>query len=282
MFFTIGALAGPLAALSALKTTGGWRSFYIVLLLLIIAALIFLLKYGAASKDNSSKASEDTKVSGNSEAYGASGASGALNAGAGKEKIKTSIIFLLVRQKKFLLFLLMIFIYVGAESATAFWMTEYFDKSYGAADVGSIALSGYWGIMIPGRFMGSRLKNCGKTAMAACLGLAAAALPAALISGNIILTAICFVLTGFGFSIIWPVLMSMACAAFPRYTGSVTGGMMVSGAAGGMAIPFIVGLTASGTGLDKAMWLLPFAAVLLLILTITSVKDTGKSCERAV
>ncbi len=170
----------------------------------------------------------------------------------------------LLKNRAFLILAVAIFIYVGIEEAAAFWLKDYFSSVLDAADIGSFVLSGYWGIMVLGRFIGSRFEKRKEAAMAASLGLSLISFIIAFIVGKPLAAGIFYIIAGLGFAIIWPTIITLACEKFRDYTGTVTGVMMTSGAIGGITVPFLVGLAASGVGLEVSIWLIPVSVLVLL------------------
>ena len=62
------------------------------------------------------------------------------------------ISLLLLKQKTFFLLCLSIFVYVGLEEASAFWVNKYVRDVLNTEKLGAYGLSGYWGIMAVGRY----------------------------------------------------------------------------------------------------------------------------------
>ncbi len=262
MFFTVGAVLGPMLAFFIIKASGSWRYVYLVMFLIVI--LIFA--YFSTIKVN--KPTDKLFVADSLQYNKQSGKQGDKQSDEKDSKQSSRkggiIAIQLLKNRAFLILAVAIFIYVGIEEAEAFWLKDYFSSVLNAADIGSFVLSGYWGIMVFGRFIGSRFEKRKEAAMAASLGLSLVSFIIAFTVGEPLAAGIFFVIAGLGFAIIWPTIITLACAKFRDYTGTVTGVMMTSGATGGITVPFLVGLAASGAGLEVSIWLIPMSVLVLL------------------
>jgi MFS family permease len=101
MYFSIGAVIGPVAAVWIIDALGGWKQNYIVLTVIFFLLLLVILKLdfgkvGLAETEESKVIEKSGPIS-----------------------------LLLLKQKTFFLLCLSIFVYVGIEEASAFWVNTY-------------------------------------------------------------------------------------------------------------------------------------------------------------
>lgn len=235
MFFSIGAVAGPLMALFLGRMTGSWKSVFLVIIILfcLIAAFISRLDFGRKEGP-------------------VSGTTGLISAA-------------LLKQNIFILLCLSMFLYVGIEEGIAFWLKSYFQKVFNSSYLGAFTLSGYWASMIIGRFLASRFHKKYALFLKAGLLLALVANIIALLFKNSFVNTVCFILVGLGFSAVWPIITSITAESFPEYTGTAMGFMMTSGAAGGAVVPFLMGAAVDEMSLSAAFWILPFITAIVLL-----------------
>lgn len=252
MYFSIGAVLGPITALWITEIFGGWKQNYIVLALLFLI-LLFIIARQKHKKINSEGGILENTISGSPISKG-------------------PISMMLLKERMLILLCISIFIYVGIEESAAFWTNTYFHDVLNTEKLGAYALSGYWGSMIIGRYLGSRFEEKGNIFSSVGLFISFVSLILALIVKSPVFNLVCFVLLGFGFSVVWPVLMATAAKSYPKYTGTTMGIMMMFGAAGGIIVPFITGAVGELAGIAGALWIIPIF-ILLIILLQKKLKD---------
>jgi FHS family glucose/mannose:H+ symporter-like MFS transporter len=246
MYFSIGAVVGPVSAIWITELLGSWKQNYIVLAVLFLILLIIIAGQKHAEMNGKGPATE--------------------NMPPGKPVPKGSIAFFLLKEKRLILLCMAIFIYVGIEEAAAFWTNTYFIDAFNMEKLGAYALSGYWGSMIVGRYIGSRFEE--KSNVFCMLGLIISLISIilALIIKNLVFNLACFILLGLGFSIVWPVLMATAAKSYYKYTGTTMGIMMMFGAAGGIIVPFLMGAVREFSDTGTAFLIVPALALLIIFL----------------
>ena len=185
MYFSIGAVIGPVAAVWIIDALGGWKQNYIVLTVIFFLLLLVILKLdfgkvGLAETEESKVIEKSGPIS-----------------------------LLLLKQKTFFLLCLSIFVYVGIEEASAFWVNTYFRDVLNTEKLGAYALSGDWGSMAVGRYIGSKFEEKSNMFVKAGLWISLISLTLGLIIRNPVVNLVCFTLLGFGFSVVWPVIVSI-------------------------------------------------------------------------
>ncbi|NLC67758.1 MAG: MFS transporter [Clostridiaceae bacterium] len=248
MYFSIGAVVGPVSAIWITGLLGNWKHNYVLLAVIFLLLLVII----AGQK--------------HAEMNGKGPVTGDMSPGAPVPAPKGSISFFLLKEKRFILLYTAIFIYVGIEEATAFWANTYFIDSFGMEKLGAYALSGFWGSMIAGRYIGSRFEEKGNTLCFIGLLVSLISIILALMIKNPVFSMVCFVLLGLGFSVVWPVLMVTAARSCYNYTGSAMGLMMMSGAAGGIVVPLLMGAAKEFVDTGTAFLIVPFLACVILLL----------------
>ena len=234
MFFSIGAVAGPLIALSLISLYGSWKVLFLLLIILYCVILVYLVRLKFVEKSD------------------------VVRYDHGLISVK------LVKEKIFILLCISIFIYVGIEEGVAFWLKTYFESTYNAGQLGVYALSGYWGSMIIGRFIASRFAKYNKQLMAGGLLVSLLFLIVVLLVKSSMISIICFMGVGLGFSAVWPIIMSTTARHYSEYTGTALGIMMTCSAAGGIAVPSLIGFIADFSMIGTAFWVIPVMVVLIL------------------
>lgn len=245
MFFCVGAIAGPLLALGFSEVFTHWKSIYLFLLMMfILIMLVFSF----------------TKVEGPIEEG---------------EKSSGLITIKLFKSKLFIILCISIFLYVGIEEGLAFWTTTYFETKFNAKQLGSYALSGYWGSMVIGRYIASILeRKRGKFANWSLI-ISIFLSIAALLIKNPIVNLICFVGIGFGIASIWPYIISLTSEKHPEYTGTSLGIMMTASSGGGLILPFVMGTMTDAASISAAFVSIPVMSMIILGL-LKIVQNSGK------
>ncbi len=137
-------------------------------------------------------------------------------------------------------------VYVGTEQMVGGWATVYMTRTTSLA-ISSAALvaSGFWIAYTFGRVAGAAV-GVGlraRVVLSASLAVAAAGmLLVNLTAGNIPLSIVGFLITGFGFGPIYPTTMAIIGRSFAGATGKAIGTAGALGSAGGMVLPFLDGV----------------------------------------
>lgn len=179
-----------------------------------------------------------------------------------------------LRSRVLLLLALSIFLYVGIENTVSSFSDSYFELQLGTPALSAVALSLFWGAMIPSRFLAGVLKTDRKKLFSALSVLAAAAAAAAMFVPGHTAKVVLFAVCGFGCGPLWPLLMDGVAQKKRGSTGPALNMMMAFSGLGGAAIPFLAGLFVLGTGMEAAAYYLSAVlGVLMLAFFLTSYKD---------
>ena len=163
-------------------------------------------------------------------------------------------------------------LYVGAETGFSSWLPSYFGHLPGGAAWAGIVVSGFWVTMTVGRAaVGGGVFGLPLTRLACGLALGgAAASGAMLLTASVPLALACALGTGLCFSGIFGLVLAEAGNRFPNSSGTVFGGVVAAGGAGGAAVPWAVGtLTGTAWGWRGALALVPASALALGLLLLS-------------
>ena len=175
----------------------------------------------------------------------------------------------------------LLFLYVGVEVGVSSWLGEYFVGFLGTTPAhGALMVMLFWGGVLCGRLL---LAFCyhGTRAAEAILLLAVVALAG--LVGAVTVTdrtvaAVGFVATGFGFSSIYPLVMSMVGRFFaPRHQSMVIGFATTGGGVGSFLFPFGMALVAEQVGIRRGYLLYVVVAALLMLLAFAAVLKTRRA-----
>jgi len=186
----------------------------------------------------------------------------------------------LMLQPLLLLITFFLLLYVGAELGVSTWIAEYFVQVRGsAASVGAFAVALFWIGLFAGRFSLS-LAYRGSQQEYIVLGLAvlaAAALGMVLLVSSTWATAVAVLLTGLGFSGIYP----LCVAIVGRYhrSGVAVGAVTTGGGVGSFTFPFLMAVLAQTVGIRGGFLFYLGLAIVLVGLAAAIIRLTGRTAD---
>ncbi|HHV96073.1 MAG TPA: MFS transporter [Clostridiaceae bacterium] len=272
VFFSVGAVLGPLLSLKIIDLLGNWKLSYFpaFLAFAVMIAVTYAIRFvnanvvdkevAGAKIDPNNDSSRETSKQEEEEV---------------SNQDKGLFAARLFKDGYLRLLCLSIFLYVGIESGSAFWITTYFSDVLKAGKLGSYALSGFWGGMIIGRYICSKLESKKNMAFNASLVISALSIIICLSLRTPISGVINFTVLGFGFAAIWPALMASAAERHPQNTGTAIGMMMTASAIGGVIIPFIMGVLGNTFSVIGALTVVPITSLLILVTHNIAEKKIG-------
>ena len=157
-------------------------------------------------------------------------------------------------------------LYVGGELVVTDWLVTYMVRAgLAATDVAASVLSFFWFTLMLGRLLGAWVAaridpywlTGGSAALSAVCLLAMVTVP------NFWVCAVFAGLTGLCYAVIFPTVFAIAGGVFPRYSGVLSGGLIVSTLGGSLLFPWLTGIIGQSAGLR-----VPFVAVAALTLLI--------------
>ena len=175
----------------------------------------------------------------------------------------------LFKNKHIRLFFLAMICCVGAEQGIANWISQFLNVYHGINPkvLGAATISDFWGLMTLGGIIGLVLLRFfdSRWILITFSGLAMICLILALF-GPAEIALICFPLTGFFLSVMYPILFSLTLNSFTEDHGSISG-ILVTGIIGGAILPLIIGWLGDAVGLRSAMC--------FLFIPLTFILSTG-------
>lgn len=174
----------------------------------------------------------------------------------------------------------LLFIYVGAEVGVSGWIGEYFVSALGRSPAqGANLVTLFWGGILAGRLLLAFCYTGKQSALAilALAGVAAGGLVVAIAAGGPVAAAAGFVAAGFGFSSIYPLVMSIVGSYVPARRQSLVVGFAASGGGiGSLVFPFLVAAVAQHTGIRRGFLLYVALALLLMLLALAATLRTRR------
>lgn len=245
--FTIGAMAAPFMAGLLAWIQAPWRWVYILMAAVAVGMLVWTSRAGEWI--NQSEADDAPLASGNATKH---------------TKLHDPLLVLLAA---------IIFFYVGAEIGISNWIAEYFVKIHRtSASVGALMVAVFWfGIFLGRMTLGlwDHGKHQGRNLLISALISLVALLVAIWISSPW-LSAGLFLLTGVGYSIVYPCVMSLVGVCFPKRQSAAIGIISTSGGVGVFLFPFAMSAISERFGLvDGFLFYLALTALMCVCVVVS-------------
>ena len=273
--FSVGGMLGPLAAARLLDAGSPWQTvFRIIAAGTALAAIWLALLPFHRLDERPPPTRRGTRRAAAAHARSTTGGS-AGDSGAAELPLDHLLVALCVA---------LLFIYVGAEVGVSGWIAEYFVSVLGSSpSQGAILVTLFWGGILAGRLLLAFCYTGTRSALAilTLAGVAAAGLIVAIAAPGPITAAAGFVAGGFGFSSIYPLVMSMVGGYVPARRQSMVVGFASSGGGiGSMVFPFLVAAVAQHIGIRRGFLLYVLLSLLLMLLAFAAVLRT-RSIDRS-
>lgn len=177
-----------------------------------------------------------------------------------------------VRNRSLLFLAVGIFLYVGIENTIANFADSYFVLTLHAPEFSAVALSFFWGAMIPSRLLAGLIKiDIKKMFIFLTVLVFVGAIAAMLVPKNM-LKIVMFALCGFGCGPLWPLMMDMAAKRNKGSSGPVFNIMFSFCAMGGALLPIIAGVLVTGSNETAAYYTCAAATAIMLAVYLKSLK----------
>lgn len=185
----------------------------------------------------------------------------------GEQQPKGSIFSALGHLKKrtFLFLSIAILLYVGIENTIATFTGSYYELTLHRPQLSALALSLFWGSMIPSRFMAAIVKIDTKKMLIYSATLVFVAAVSAMLVADTTVKLVMFALCGFGCGPIWPFIMDTTAKRFKGSSAPSLNIMMSFSGLGGAALPFLSGILVNYTNVKAAYY---FAAIMIIFLMV--------------
>ena len=175
----------------------------------------------------------------------------------------------------------LLFLYVGAEAGVSSWLGEYFVGFFDTSPAhGALMVMLFWGGVLGGRLLLALCYTGTRAAEAILLlaGVATAGLLAAVTVTDRTVAAAGFVAAGFGYSSIYPLVMSLVGRFFaPRHQSMVIGFATTGGGVGSLLFPFAMALVAQQVGIRHGYLLYVVVSALMVVLAMAAIFRTRHS-----
>ncbi len=181
-----------------------------------------------------------------------------------------------LRNRIFLLLALCIFLYVGIENTVSSFTDSYFELDLGAPAMSAMALSLFWGAMIPSRFLAGVLKTDRKKMFVFLAVLVASTSVAAMLVPDYTVKIVLFAACGFGCGPLWPLLMDSVAKRSKGSAGPAMNMMMSFSGFGGAALPFLAGVAVLGLDTESAAYYLSAAVAVLMLFMYLATNRKGE------
>ena len=143
--------------------------------------------------------------------------------------------------------------YVSSEIGVSSWLVRFLEQA--SNDVATATLALFWGALALSRLLAARVADRFRPARFAttCAAVAAVALLGAILAPSVPLSIALFALSGFAFGPVYPMIMTIAGALYPRRLAAVSGGLAGSAVIGGIVYPPLMGFISVQAGITVAM-----------------------------
>ena len=259
IFFSIGAVIGPVAVGFAISGGVSWRTCYIVLgAVFVLMSIVFLPAKAASVGTSDIKVHKDNASS--------SGIADRAEASGGSRQLFS--LASLFKNGAFLLLCISMMFYTGAEVGGWGWMCKLLEENLGyQVNTSGFAVAFYWIAMTVGRIL------CGELSRRFSLewlirGLAIAAALSTMLAAFVGSEAGMWIvvgLMGISYSSLFPFIIAYGTGKIKAPSGVTVSLLVASGGVGSMIVPYIMGLVGDYAGMAKAM-LVPAGLLFMLSL----------------
>lgn len=233
--FSVGALCGPFVAAALIKKGIFFKNlYYYSAVIFLILGLLFIFTIHQNDK-------------------GVHAHNGNFN------------VFKFLNNRVILLLAIGLFLYVGIENTVANFADSYFELAVKAPQLSAVALSLFWGAMIPSRFLMGIIKINTKKVFTFLSILAIISIILAMIIPVNSIKIVMFALSGFSCGPLWPIMMDTAAKTNRGSSGPALNVMMSFCGFGGATLPIISGVLVSFSSHQIAYYLSAITALLMLI-----------------
>lgn len=243
--FGVGAILGPLIAIAWLNTGNSWRGPFLLGSFLGLSLLLMVILSGRGRM-----------------APPASSARHSMN------------MFELMRDKRFVFLVIMMFLYIGYESVAPAYIKRYFIDSGSGESLASLMISLFWGSMIVGRLLGSLLVGREMQSIRGYTAFTFLGILLLILGKSLPLRVIAVGLFGFGCGPVWPMLITLAARLFPKRSGAAVGMMMLTSMSAFAVFPFLIGNLPANPALTFVFCCI-LAVLLILVSGFAGRGDTG-------
>ena len=182
----------------------------------------------------------------------------------------------LLGSRVFLFLALGICIYVGLETVIANYADSYYELVLSKPAFSALALSLFWGAMMPSRLIAGIIKTDIKKIIISLSVVLFVSVIAAMLVPDLTVKLVCFALAGFACGPLWPLMMDVAVQRSKGSSGLVLGVMMAFSGLGGALLPFATGAVVNVSDPSAAYYIGAAAVIAMLGMYFISLKAGSK------
>jgi fucose permease len=185
--------------------------------------------------------------------------------------IRTKDMGKLIHEPLIMLFFFIILIYVGLELGASSWIAEYCVSRYNVSISSSaFIVSLFWTGQFIGRLLVSFSYRGSKGEWLVLLFsiLSTVSLLSAVITSNLMLSIAGFFITGFGYSAIYPVVMSLVGVYFNKEQSVAIGIVSTGGGIGTFLLPFVMAALSDSYGIQQGFYFYIIGSLIMAILSL--------------
>lgn len=183
--------------------------------------------------------------------------------------------FNVLKDGRFRLLALTIFLYLGYESVAPAYIKQLFLRAGESEDLSMLMISLFWGSMIIGRLIGTFLTGKEPQSIRYYSYVAIVGFVLLLLSTVTALRVLAVGLIGLGCGPVWPMLVSLAAQRFPARTGAAIGMMMLCSMAGITIFPPLIGTLPANLNITFVL-----CAVLATLVSFSGLLMSKKAGQR--
>jgi fucose permease len=257
-FYPVAAFIAPFVSSSIISSNHSWRLVYYVIIFLLLTNIVLYILISGRKKENTSVI-EEAKLP------------------------FREIFFDKDNNRIFVIVCLAIIIYTCSETIVATWSPSFFmlAKNLAVAPV-SLALNLFWLFIIVGRLIAiiiaGRIKSTSIITVLSIIAILAMA--AAIFVYNRYLIFVFISIAGFGYSMIYPLLVSTGSTIYEKGRGMLATLLFISGNAGTALAPLIIKFSAKVSlviSISFSFILMIFITIMVLIMAFLFNKKNNKA-----
>jgi MFS family permease len=149
--------------------------------------------------------------------------------------------FALLKDGKFLLYAVLVFLYMGYESVAPAYLKQLFLERGAGEEMATLTISLFWAAMLVCRLIGAFLSGRELFSVKFFTLFVIAGIVVTLLAPNNTLRVLGVLLYGFGCGPVWTMIFVLSSRVFPDRIGAAYGVMMLFSTAGGAVFPAVIG-----------------------------------------
>ena len=169
--------------------------------------------------------------------------------------------FRLLKDRKFLLYAVLVFLYMGYESVAPAYLKQLFLEKGAGEETATLTISLFWAAMLLCRLIGAFLSGKELFSVKFFTMFVIAGIAVTLFARNNALRIAGVLLYGFGCGPVWTMIFVLSARVFPDRCGAAYGVMMLFSTAGGALFPAVIGAWVANTQVTFLLCILIAALV---------------------